>query len=219
MTTTKQIKYSINSIKNNTIFSSVKQVKLKIQDDQSKQVYMIHRGLKQQLTNYRVRKAHTKTRSEVRGGGKKPWKQKGTGKARAGSIRSPLWKGGGVVFGPRKRVYKSKINKKEKKLNIQTVLYNKFKHTIAVDKLLTNLNKPNTKNAIIELVKLGIKINNEQKVLVIIEKKTKILYLSLRNIPNIEIIEIKNLNLLSLLKTKKILITSNALDIINTINN
>lgn len=219
MITTKQVEYSIKSTEENKAEDAVKKVHLNIVDNESKQMYIVHRGLKQQLTNYRVRKAHTKTRSEVQGGGKKPWKQKGTGRARAGSIRSPLWKGGGVIFGPRKKIYKSKINKKEKRLAIQTTIYNKLPNTIIVDKLLDNVNQPSTKIAIKELLQLGVKINKQKKILLIIEKKTKILYLSFRNIVNLEVIEAKNINVLSLLKADIILMTLNGLNTINKINN
>nr|YP_009392723.1 ribosomal protein L4 [Bostrychia tenella]ARW61285.1 ribosomal protein L4 [Bostrychia tenella] len=219
MSIIKQVPYSIKSIEKNKPLDSQKKVYLNILNDESKQMYIVHRSLKQQLTSYRVRNAHTKTRTEVKGGGKKPWKQKGTGRARAGSTRSPLWKGGGIIFGPRKKTYKSKINKKEKKLAIQIVIYNKFSNTIIVDKLLNNITKPSTKNAITELNKLGINTNNNKKVLLILEKKTKVLHFSFRNIPNIEIIKVNNLNVLSLLKADRILITVNALNIISKINN
>lgn len=216
---TKELKYYIQSNEENKIEKHIKSLYLKVIDDEHKQMYIVHRGLKQQLTNYRVRNAHTKTRSEVRGGGKKPWKQKGTGRARAGSIRSPLWKGGGTIFGPRKRIYKCKINKKEKQLAIQTSMYNKFANIIVVNQLLDYISKPSTKKAVHELNQLGINCYDKNKVLVIVEKKTNILYLSFRNIPSIEIIEAKNLNVLSLLKADKILMTLNALNIINQINN
>lgn len=84
---------------------------LKVQNEKS--TYLIHRALVKQLIEHRQGNANTKTRSEVRGGGRKPWKQKGTGRARAGSKRSPLWKGGGVSFGPRTKKFQIKLNKKE----------------------------------------------------------------------------------------------------------
>ena len=84
---------------------------------------LIHRAYLTQIKNSRKYLASTKTKSEVRGGGKKPWKQKGTGNARAGSSRSPLWKGGGVSFGPKPRIVAKKINKKERRLAILSALY------------------------------------------------------------------------------------------------
>lgn len=219
MSIIKEVEYPIKSIEKQKTLASHKKVYLNVLNDESKQMYIIHRSLRQQLNNYRIRNAHTKTRTEVKGGGKKPWKQKGTGRARAGSNRSPLWKGGGVIFGPRKKTYKSKINKKEKQLAIQIIIYNKFSNTIIIDKLLSDINKPSTKNAITELKQLGIETNNKKKVLLVVKKKTKILHLSFKNIPNIEIIKANNLNVLSLLKADRILITVNALSIINKINN
>ncbi len=192
-------------------------IALKISKSSTEQMYLIHKALKQQLKNERVRNAHTKTRSEVRGGGKKPWKQKGTGRARAGSNRSPLWKGGGIIFGPRKKIYTSKINKKENRLAINTIIANKFSNTIVIKELLNNINIPNTNQALTELKNYGINIQKEKKILIVVDKKHQILYLSLRNIPNIEIIEVHSLNILSLLKADIIILTHNALVNMNKI--
>nr|YP_009394169.1 ribosomal protein L4 [Rhodomela confervoides]ARW62731.1 ribosomal protein L4 [Rhodomela confervoides] len=216
MPTIKKINYSIIN-KDKSIDSAI--FYLDINDDQNKQMYLIHRALKQQLTNYRTRNAHTKTRSEVRGGGKKPWKQKGTGRARAGSTRSPLWKGGGVIFGPRRKKYKSKLNKKEKKLAINTVLYNKFGNTIVTNEILIQPDKPSTKQAIAEISRLGIDVKDQKKILLIIDKKTNLLHLSFRNLNNVQLIEVKSINILSLLKADIILVTKSALDKINRENN
>lgn len=190
-------------------------ISLKINESDQKQMYLVHRSLKQQLKNKRIRNAHTKTRSEVRGGGKKPWKQKGTGRARAGSSRSPLWKGGGVIFGPRKKIYISKINKKENRLAINTVLVNKFYNTIVVEDILKNNIIPNTKTAIKEIHKYGINLNKKQKLLLVTEKKHQTLKLSFKNCRNVELIEVDSINILSLLKADIILITHSALLKIN----
>lgn len=195
------------------------QLFLNITNDINKHMYLVHKVLRQQLIQARQGNAHTKTRSEIRGGGKKPWKQKGTGRARAGSIRSPLWRGGGITFGPKNKIYKSKINKKEKRLAIQTLIYNKFPHTLVIDKLFIDLYKPNTKNALKQLKDLNININTYKNILLIVEEKNINMYLSIRNLNNIELITANNLNVLSLLRADKILITLNALNIINNIYN
>nr|YP_010619505.1 Ribosomal protein L4 [Xiphosiphonia pinnulata]WAX03518.1 Ribosomal protein L4 [Xiphosiphonia pinnulata] len=215
MSITKELQYKFSSKSEE---ESSKIIKLKIINEHKEQMYLIHRALKQQLKNNRVKNAHSKTRSEVRGGGKKPWKQKGTGRARAGSSRSPLWKGGGIIFGPRKKVYKSKINKKEKRLAINTILANKFSNTIITHSILNNIITPSTKTAISEIKKLGAKIEKQQKLLVIVDKKTKLLYLSFRNIDNLELIEVHSVNVLSLLKADTIIITNCALEQINNTN-
>lgn len=219
MTITKRLIYPIRYIEKEETIESKENLylDLNIKPSEQQQIYLAHRALRQQLTNNRIRYANTKTRSEVRGGGKKPWKQKGTGKARAGSIRSPLWKGGGTIFGPRKKIYKCKINKKEKILAIQTVINNKFSKTFIVNRLLDNIDKPSTKNAICELNKLGIKKHNKVKILLIIDKQNKTLYLSFRNISNITIIEAKNINILSLLKNEIIIITKSGFDTLKKI--
>nr|YP_010618731.1 Ribosomal protein L4 [Rhodomelopsis africana]WAX02744.1 Ribosomal protein L4 [Rhodomelopsis africana] len=212
MTITKELKYKFLSKYQE---ESSKIIQLRIINETEKQMYLIHRALKQQLKNNRNKNAHSKTRSEVRGGGKKPWKQKGTGRARAGSSRSPLWKGGGIIFGPRKKTYKSKINKKEKRLAINTILANKFTNTIITNNILDNIITPNTKTAISEIKRLGVKIKKQQKLLLIVDKKTKLLYLSFRNIHNLELIEVHSVNVLSLLKADTIIITDCALKQIN----
>nr|YP_010851656.1 ribosomal protein L4 [Echinothamnion hystrix]WGH14557.1 ribosomal protein L4 [Echinothamnion hystrix] len=212
MSIKKKLIYKFSSTNEETYSQNVE---LKVSNENEKQMYLIHRALKQQLTNNRIRNAHSKTRSEVRGGGKKPWKQKGTGRARAGSSRSPLWKGGGIIFGPRQKLYKSKINKKEKRLAINTIIANKFNQTIIVSNILNNLIKPNTQAAISELKQFGIQIKETQNILVIVNKKTTILHLSFRNIQNLELIEVSSINILSLLKADIIMITSSALKNIN----
>nr|YP_010619700.1 Ribosomal protein L4 [Tayloriella tenebrosa]WAX03713.1 Ribosomal protein L4 [Tayloriella tenebrosa] len=215
MSITKELKYQFASPYQQ---GSSKIIQLKISNEHEEQMYLIHKALKQQLKNNRIRNAHSKTRSEVRGGGKKPWKQKGTGRARAGSSRSPLWKGGGVIFGPKKKLYKSKINKKEKRLAINTIIANKFNQTIVTDNLLDNVIIPNTKTAVSKIKKLGVKIQKKHKLLLIVEKKTKVLYLSFRNIHNLELIEIHSINIMSLLKADTIIITQCALEEINNAN-
>ncbi len=157
------------------------------------------------LSNLRKPWAHTKTRGEVRGGGRKPWRQKGTGRARAGSIRSPLWRGGGVVFGPRKeRVYKKKVNKKVKRLALKMALSDKFlnKKIIVLDKI--ELPKIKTKEMEKILEKLSIKKN---KTLLILEKKDDKIFLSSRNLPYLKFSLANNLNLIDILNAQYLLTT------------
>ena len=207
-------------IKEDHTSSLIEEINFKIHQKHQQNIYLVHRALRWQLYQNRQGNAHTKTRDEVRGGGKKPWKQKGTGKARAGSNRSPLWKGGGVIFGPRSKTYISKINKKEKKLAIQNIIYNKFPNTFVIKNNFNNLSKPNTQHILEKLndLKLPVKQNNN-KVLFIVEKKYNNLYLSLRNVPNIEIIQADQLNALALLNAQTLIITLDGLNIIKKIYN
>nr|YP_009395420.1 ribosomal protein L4 [Polysiphonia infestans]ARW64400.1 ribosomal protein L4 [Polysiphonia infestans] len=210
MSSIKNLEYKIANNK-----KAIEKIKIKILDDNKTQMHIIHKALKQQLKNGRIRNANTKTRSEIRGGGKKPWKQKGTGRARAGSNRSPLWRGGGVIFGPKKKIYKSKINKKEKRLAINTLIANKFGQTIIINTLLANITKPSTQQAIKEIQQIGIKIDKRKKILIAIEQQNHNIYLSFRNLKNIEIIEVNSFNILSLLKADTILITHAAIRKLN----
>nr|YP_009396032.1 ribosomal protein L4 [Dasya naccarioides]ARW65218.1 ribosomal protein L4 [Dasya naccarioides] len=207
----KQIIYNIQSKNVKSDNNQTKEFHLSIHESNQQQMYIIHRALIHQLNQNRQGNANTKTRSEVRGGGKKPWKQKGTGKARAGSIRSPLWRGGGVIFGPKNKTYTTKINRKEKQLAIRTLIYNKSKNTIVVNDLFDNLDKPNTKLANKELNKYSDNIN-KIKTLIIIAKNNRTIYLSTRNLINMELITYNKINILSLIKADRIIITTDALN-------
>jgi len=167
--------------------------------------YLIHKDILRHQISQKQGTVSTKTRSEVRGGGRKPWRQKGTGRARAGSNRSPLWKGGGVIFGPKPKNTSLKLNKKERKLALQTLLYNKRNIISVIDNLENVIDTPKTKLFGTICEKCGISL--EQKILVIVSEKTSALKLSTRNIKNVELISASNLNTYSLLKAKQILLT------------
>jgi large subunit ribosomal protein L4 len=177
--------------------------------------YLVHKDILRHYTSQRQGTVSTKTRSEVRGGGRKPWKQKGTGRARAGSNRSPLWKGGGVIFGPKPKKIISKLNKKERKLALQTLLYNKKNSVLVIENLENELVIPKTKVFVKICQDCGINLN--QKLLVIVSEKTKLLKLSTQNIKNVELISASNLNTLSLMKAKQIVLTPLAVNSIKEI--
>jgi len=166
---------------------------------------LIHKDILRHQTSQKQGTVSTKTRSEVRGGGRKPWQQKGTGRARAGSNRSPLWKGGGVIFGPKPKKTILKLNKKERKLALQTLLYNKRNNISVIENLENAIDTAKTKTFFTICKKCGVDVN--QKVLVIVSKKTPALKLSIRNMKNVELISASNLNTLSILKAKQILLT------------
>ena len=171
--------------------------------------YIVHRALEHQNVLSHQYTSSTKTRSEVRGGGRKPWKQKGTGRARAGSSRSPLWKGGGVIFGPKPRNVSLKLNKKERRLALQTLLYNKKNSILMIDNLENEIVEAKTKNFL--KVCESCAIDLEQKVLIVVSKKTIPLKLATQNLKNVELILASNLNTFSLLKAKQIILTPLAL--------
>jgi len=177
--------------------------------------YLIHRDILRHQLSQKQGTVSTKTRSEVRGGGKKPWQQKGTGRARAGSSRSPLWRGGGVIFGPKSKITNLKLNKKERNLALQTLLYNKRNTISIIDELESLIIEPKTKVFWNMCQKYTQNIN--QKILLVVSKKTESLKLSTQNLSNIELILASNLNTLSLLKAKQILITPLAINDIKEI--
>nr|YP_009497508.1 ribosomal protein L4 [Biddulphia tridens]AWT40221.1 ribosomal protein L4 [Biddulphia tridens] len=177
--------------------------------------YLIHKDILRHKISQKQGTVSTKTRSEVRGGGRKPWQQKGTGRARAGSNRSPLWKGGGIIFGPKPKKILLKLNKKERKLALQTLLYNKRNNISIIDNLENAISIPKTKTFLDICKNCGLSLN--QKILIIVSEKTKSLKLSTRNIKNIELISASNLNTFSLLKAKQILLTPLAINYIKEI--
>lgn len=172
--------------------------------------YLIHKDISRQQIQQKQGTVSTKTRGEVRGGGRKPWKQKGTGRARAGSNRSPLWKGGGVIFGPKPKTTVLKLNKKERKLALQTLLYNKRNNVLIIDGLEESVTNPKTK--ILGNILKKCRVQLGEKVLLIVSKKTIPIKLSVRNIKNVELISASNLNTLSLLRAKQILLTPSAIN-------
>jgi large subunit ribosomal protein L4 len=177
--------------------------------------YLLHKDLLRHYSSQKQGTVSTKTRSEVRGGGRKPWKQKGTGRARAGSNRSPLWKGGGVIFGPKPKKVFLKLNKKERRLALQTLLYNKKNNILIIENLENELTEPKTKN-FLKICK-DCAVNLNQKILVIVSNKTIPLKLSTQNLKNVELISASNLNTLSLLKAKQIILTPLAINYIKEI--
>lgn len=177
--------------------------------------YLVHKDISRQQIGKKQGTVSTKVRSEVRGGGRKPWKQKGTGRARAGSNRSPLWKGGGVIFGPKPRITKLKLNKKERRLALQTLMYSKRNNIYVINNLENTIEAPKT-NLFCNICKnCGLSLN--KKLLVIVSEKTLTLKLATRNLKNVELILASNLNTLSLLKADQILLTPQAISNIKEI--
>jgi large subunit ribosomal protein L4 len=180
-----------------------------------KAIGLIHRVYLTQLKNARKYTASTKTKSEVRGGGKKPWKQKGTGRARAGSSRSPLWVGGGVTFGPKPRVVSKKINKKERRLALLSAFYLKKKNFLFVDeKLFTTSTITKTKQFLQTLKELNLNIDS--KILIVLPNPNKQLWLATRNLKNIDVTVATCLNIKQLLKTNYIVLSNSTLELINS---
>ena len=177
--------------------------------------YLLHKDVVRHSSSQTQGTTSTKTRSEVRGGGRKPWRQKGTGRARAGSNRSPLWKGGGVIFGPKPKKVLLKLNKKERRLALQTLLYNKKNNIVLIEDLENGITEPKTKNFL--KICQDCQINLDQKVLVIVSKKTVPLKLSIQNLKNVELISASNINTFSLLKAKQIVLTPLAINDIKEI--
>jgi large subunit ribosomal protein L4 len=165
------------------------------------------------LANQRQATAQVKTRGEVRGGGAKPWRQKGTGRARHGSIRSPIWKGGGVVFGPRKeRIYKGKLTKKMKKAAIRSVFsyFAKNKQIIVLEGV--DFGKSRFTK---QLVYLTEKLPVGEKTLYIQKGNLKSLYLGSRNLSKINVLPVNEVNVYDLLNHKSLIILKDALEEIN----
>ena len=179
--------------------------------------HIVHRALIRQTNNARQGTASAKTRAEVRGGGRKPWRQKGTGRARAGSIRSPLWRGGGVIFGPKPKDYNLKMNRKERRLALRTALMSRIEDTIVVADFATNLAQPKTKEFVAALTRWGVE--PDSKVLLIVAEIQDNLLLSIRNIANVKMISASGLNVFDMLNADRIIATAEAIAKIQEVYN
>lgn len=171
--------------------------------------HIVHRALRRQMVNARQGNACTKTRSEVRGGGRKPWRQKGTGRARAGSIRSPLWRGGGVIFGPKPRDFEVKMNKKERRLALRTAFFSRTEDIIVVEEFAEQFPRPKSKELLSAIARWGI--DSDKKVLLILPEPQLNVYLSGRNIELVNVILATSLNVYDVLAADKIIVTSTAI--------
>jgi len=174
---------------------------------------LVHQVIVSQRSTRRKRIAHTKDRGDVRGGGRKPWRQKGLGKARHGSIRSPIWAGGGVTFGPRKeKIFTRKIPKKMKRKALFMVLSGKVKNNllVLVDEL--KLAQPKTKEFLEILKNLPCKNGSS---LIALPKIDKNIILSVRNIPKVETMPAKDLNCLDLLTFKYLVMPKESIKVIS----
>ncbi|MEK3789467.1 MULTISPECIES: 50S ribosomal protein L4 [Paenibacillus] len=168
--------------------------------------HVLHEAVVMQLASLRQGTHKVKGRSEVRGGGRKPWKQKGTGRARQGSIRSPQWKGGGVVFGPTPRSYAYKLPKKVRRLAIKSALSSKViaNEIIVLDAL--TMNAPKTK----EFAAILNNLKADRKALIVAPSYDDNVALSARNIPGVKFVAADGINVLDVLKHDKLIITKEA---------
>ena len=168
--------------------------------------HLVHMAVLQQLANKRQGTQKAKTRSEVSGGGRKPWRQKGTGHARQGSTRSPQWKGGGIVFAPTPRDYSFKLNKKEKRAALKSALTSVVNESkfIVVDDL--KLDEVKTKKMV-----GALKALNAEKALVVLEGTNENIALSARNIPTVKVAYVNTINVYDILKYNTMVVTKDAL--------
>ena len=190
------------------LLSSTKNQDINISDNAFSKDFnesLVHQAVVSFMAGSRQGTSKQKTRSEVRGGGKKPYRQKGTGRARAGTIRSPLWRGGGVAFASRPRDYSKKINKKMYRAAIRSI----FSELLRQEKLVAIenpvLDKPKTKEIAKFLSEFSL-----SKVLIITDEIDINLFLSVRNIPNVDVITVREINPVILLKAQKVAVTAEA---------
>lgn len=173
-------------------------------------IHVMHMAVRRQLNNGRQGTACAKTRAEVSGGGRKPWKQKGTGRARAGSTRSPLFEGGGVIFGPKPRSYAFSMPQKARRLALRSALSARVENTVLV-KDFSQITEPKTK-LIIDAMK---SLKAEGKVLIVADTKAAEnthLELAARNVPSLKVILPSNLNVKDLLEADSVVLTEAAVN-------
>jgi len=172
----------------------------------------VHRAILSEMTNSRQGTHGSKSRGMVRGGGKKPWRQKGRGVARAGTTRSPLWRGGGTVFGPQPHQYKYKLPKKIKRLARRSILSEKLQNKKIIVLNEFGIDEPKTKKTKDLLVNLDVQ---EKKILVLTGNLTENLIFSMRNIPNIALLDAMTASAYDLLDSEIILIDQKGLEMLN----
>ncbi|MCL0071846.1 50S ribosomal protein L4 [Peptococcaceae bacterium] len=168
--------------------------------------YVLHQAVVMQLASRRLGTHATKTRGMVRGGGRKPWRQKGTGRARHGSIRSPIWRGGGTVFGPHPRKYGFSLPKKARRLAMKSALSSRVKSNdiLVLDSL--DMSVPKTK----EMVKILSNLNIDKKALIVTAEYNESVFKSARNIPYVTQLKADKLNVYDVLNHQKLIITKDA---------
>ena len=168
--------------------------------------HLVHKAVLQQLANKRQGTQKAKTRAEVRGGGRKPWRQKGTGHARQGSIRAPQWKGGGVVFAPTPRDYSFKMNKKEKRLALKSALTSRVNESklLVLDELKFDENKTKKMVGVLNALKTD-------KALVVLKDNDQNVILSARNIPGVKVSLTNTINVYDILKYNTLIVTKDAI--------
>lgn len=174
--------------------------------------YFLYEVVKYYLANQRVGTASTKTRAEVSGGGRKPWRQKHTGRARQGSIRSPLWKGGGVVFGPKPRDYSLDMPKRKLKLALKQVLTQRIKDGCVYVFENFSFSEPKTKNVVNIINALSL---NDKKILVVLSEINEPTLKSIRNYPKIEYVSAKDVNAYEVINSDVIIMDKNSIDVIS----
>ena len=167
--------------------------------------HLVHMAVVQQLANKRQGTQSAKTRAEVSGGGRKPWRQKGTGHARQGSTRSPQWKGGGVVFAPKPRDYSFKMNKKEKALAIKSALTSRVnaEKFVVLDQISFDEIKTKKMKAVLDNFKV-------EKALIVLDKKDETVTLSARNLPKVRTVLANSINVYDILKYDTLVLTKDA---------
>ena len=172
-------------------------------------VDLMHRAVLRQQAHSRQGTASTLTRAEVRGGGRKPYKQKGTGRARQGTIRTPLRPGGGIIFGPKPRTYNLAMNRKERRLALRTALMARIEDVIVVKDFGNSLKVPKTREISDALVRLGVAA--DAKVLIILSTPSEIIRRSVRNLEKVKLIAADQLNVFDLLHANSLVLSEEAL--------
>ena len=170
---------------------------------------LMHRAVLRQQAHSRQGTASTLTRAEVRGGGRKPYKQKGTGRARQGSIRTPLRPGGGIIFGPKPRNYSLAMNRKERRLALRTAFMARIKDLMVIKDFGNSLSKPKTREITDALSRFGIA--SDAKVLIILSKPSDIIRRSIRNLEKVKLIAADQLNVFDLLHANSLVLGEDAL--------